>query len=122
MFRDHETVYLVASVILVLLLTGLAAWYEIDYRDMDSLPDTIVSIGQGVSSAVAVTLTILATAEIGMLISEKYRARRFEEGRKVERRERDAQWKAWLARRDEAAANGEAFDEPPPSEEEVAQS
>ncbi len=53
-----------------------------------------------------------------MLISEKYRARRFEEGRKVGRRERDAQWKAWLARRDEAAANGEPFDEPPPSEEE----
>jgi hypothetical protein len=31
------------------------------------------------------------------------------------RRERDADWQAWLSRRDAAIANGEPFDEPSPA-------
>ena len=61
-----------------------------------------------------------------MVFAEKYKARRFAEGRKQgreegreegraeERRERDAQWEAWLKRRDQALANNQTFAEPPP--------
>ena len=81
MFRDYENRYLVISVVLVLALTGLVAWYEVAYRTMDSWPETVTSIGQGVASAIAVVVTILASVEVIMLFSEKYKARRFEEGR-----------------------------------------
>ena len=81
MFRDHENRYLVISVVLVLALTGLVAWYEVAYRTMDSWPETVTSIGQGVASAIAVVVTILASVEVIMLFSEKYKARRFEEGK-----------------------------------------
>ena len=87
MFRDYENRYLVISVVLVLALTGLVAWYEVAYRTMDSWPETVTSIGQGVASAIAVVVTILASMEVIMLFSEKYKARRFEEGRLVERQE-----------------------------------
>ena len=54
-----------------------------------------------------------------MIFAERYRARRFEEGRKEGReegrKERDAQWSEWLKRRDAALANNEEFNEPPPS-------
>jgi flagellar biosynthesis/type III secretory pathway protein FliH len=54
-----------------------------------------------------------------MIFAEKYKARRFEEGRKEGReegrqRERRA-WEEWNTRRLQALANGEPFDEPPPS-------
>ena len=66
-----------------------------------------------------------------MIFAERYRARRFEEGRKKgldearkelreegrqeARKERDAQWSEWLKRRDEVLASNEEFNEPPPS-------
>ena len=50
-----------------------------------------------------------------MVFAERYKARRYEEGREEGRKERDAQWEAWLKRRDVALANNQPFDEPPPS-------
>ena len=77
-----------------------------------------------------------------MVFAERYKAKRFAEGRKQgreegrqegreegrvegrveERRERDAQWEAWLKRRDAALASNQPFDEPPPSARQAAQS
>ena len=126
MFRDHESAYLIASVTLVWLLTGVGVWYEIDYRDIDSPVETVAAILGWVSSAIAVTVLILATVEVAMIFAERYRARRFEEGReegKEEgRKERDTQWSEWLKRRDAALANNEEFNEPPPSARESQQS
>ena len=39
-----------------------------------------------------------------------------EEGRREARQEVNAEWEAWLKRRDEAQANGQPFDEPTPSQ------
>ena len=54
-----------------------------------------------------------------MVVAEGYKPTRFkeghEEGLQEDRRERDAQWEAWLKRRDAALANRQPFDEPPPS-------
>ena len=63
MFRDYDLRYLIPYVFLLLALTGLVIWYEVAYRTEDSWPETVASIGQGVSSAVAVTFTIFAAVE-----------------------------------------------------------
>jgi hypothetical protein len=63
-FRENETRYLVASAAIVWVLIGFIAWYEIGYNERDSLLDTIVAIGQGAGSAVAVTIVILASMEV----------------------------------------------------------
>ena len=63
MFRDYDLRFLIPYVILLLALTGLDIWYEIAYRTEDSWPETVVSIGQGISSAVAITFTIFAAVE-----------------------------------------------------------
>ena len=53
------------------------------------------------------------------MLYERYAKRRFEagkeEGREVERNERDKEWLAWLQRREETLAAGKEFDELPPS-------
>ena len=101
-------------------------WYEIDYKDIDSPVETVAAILGWVSSAIAVTVLILATVEVAMIFAERYRARRFEEGRKEGREEgrknQNALWSAWLKRRDAALANNEEFNEPPPSAGESQQS
>jgi hypothetical protein len=123
LFRDHENTYLFVSVVLVICLTGVIAWYEVEHKIEDTLPETILAIGQGFSTAVAITLTAIATWEVAMMFAEKYRARRFEEGREIGRKEgreigreevRKA-WQAWYERLKAAGDKNEPFDEPPPS-------
>ena len=122
MFQDHENRYLIVSVGLVLILLMIIAVYEIAFQTDDSPFETILAIGQGISSAVAVAVTGIALWEVCMIFAEKYRARRFEEGRKEghkEGREQGRQnerraWEQWNARRLEALAKGEPFDEPTP--------
>ena len=63
MFREYDLRFLIPYVVLLLTLTGLDIWYEIAYRTEDSWPETVVSIGHGISAAVAVTFTIFATVE-----------------------------------------------------------
>ena len=115
----------------------MAAWYEIDYRDQDSLVETIVSIIRWTGSALALTILTLGSVEVVMVLAARYRARRYEEarqeglkqGREAGReegreegreagRELNAQWTEWLKRRDEARANNQPFDEPSPAERE----
>ena len=124
MFRENETRYLIASAALVWGLTGLLGWYEIGYNGKDSLLDAIVAIAQGVSTAVAVTIATLASIEVVMIFAERYRQRRFKEGRqegieigRLEGTDEERRaWEAWNERRLQAEANGEPFNEPPPSQ------
>lgn len=116
MFRENETRYLIASAALVWILSGLLAWYEIGYNERDSQLDTAVSVAQGVATAVAVTIAILASVEVLMIFAERYRQRRYQEGRQEGREEANQEWEAWNERRLQAEADGEPFDEPPPSQ------
>jgi hypothetical protein len=119
LFRDHENRYLVASVGLVLVLTALVAVYETAFKTDDSAIETILAIAQGVSSAVAIAVTAIALWEVLVIFAEKYKARRYEEGRQEGRKEGQRQerraWEEWNARRLEALERGEPFDEPTPS-------
>ena len=123
MFRDHETFYIIASVLLFTALMPFAVWYEAAYQDRDSTLETVVAVIWWVGPAIGVTVAILAYREAIMVFAERYRTRRYkeareegrEEGRAEARRERDALWEAWLQRRDAALANNQPFDEPPPS-------
>ena len=114
MFRDDERWYFISGVVLVLALTGLSVWYEVHYRKDDSWPEAIASIGQGIASAVAATITLLATLEVlgymVLLVPNRIRVLKAQGAR-----EADARWEAWLKRRDEAQAKGEEFNEPTPS-------
>ncbi len=92
-----------------------AVWYEVWFRDGDSPLETAAAIIRWVGPAIAVTLAILACREAIMVFAERFRARRFKEAREEGRRERDVEWEAWLKRRDEAMANNQPFNEPPPS-------
>ena len=63
-------------------------------------------------------VTILAVEGFDML-AERYKQKKYEEGKEegrtlgqVEERKR---WEAWNGRREAAAANGVAFNEPPPA-------
>ena len=55
-----------------------------------------------------------------MIFAERYRQRRFREGRQEGRQEGSKEahqaWEAWNERRLQAEANGEPFNEPPPSQ------
>ena len=63
MFRGYDPRFLIPYVILLLALTGLVVWYEVAYRTVESWPDTIKAIGNGVSSAVSATFATFATVE-----------------------------------------------------------
>ena len=51
-----------------------------------------------------------------MIFAERYRQRRFREGRQVGREEAHQAWAAWNERRLQAEANGEPFNDPSPSQ------
>ena len=87
MFKDHERTYVFISVVIILLSIGVAAWYETDYIDKDSWPETVASIFQWLSPAIALSITILALREVGMVLAERYKAQRYEEGRQQGRQE-----------------------------------
>ena len=97
---------------------------------------TIWTVAQGVDNPAALwqvlaSLAITAAA-VSMVVTETGRylmvlAAAFEEWREKRRREQiaravaetrresDAEWEAWLQRREQAEQRGEPFDEPPPS-------
>ena len=104
MFREYDLRYLIPYVLLLLALTGLDIWYELSYIMEDSWPETVMSIGQGISSAVAVTFTVFAAVEgtVYMVIAmarlrklkeeheerqEEARKKGLEEGREAGRKE-----------------------------------
>ena len=126
MFKDHERTYVFISVVIILLSIGVAAWYETDYIDKDSWPETVASIFQWLSPAIALSITILALREVGMVLAERYKAQRYEEGRQQGRQEGlqegraeiSKQVREWDERRKAAEARGEPFDEPLPIEAE----
>ena len=53
------------------------------------------------------------------IIKRRMEEKARQEGRQEGRRENNAEWEAWLKRRDEAQANGQPFDEPSPSQNSV---
>jgi uncharacterized membrane protein len=84
---DGLTLYFILSVALVNCLTVLVVWYEIFLSPARSWPETATAIGQGVGASLAVTLMIFANVEVAMLLSERYRMKRFNEGKQEGKQE-----------------------------------
>ena len=80
MFRNYDLRFLIPYIILMLLLTGLAVWYEVAYQTDDSWPETIAAIGQGAGSTVSATFIIFATVEgIAYMVLALMRLRKLKE-------------------------------------------
>ena len=110
MFKDHETAYVIASVILAWIYTALFTIYEVFLVDVN-IPGlaTTVSIGRDMGGAVGLTLMTIGTREVVMVIAKRWAERRREEARQLQQR-----WEDWNRRRMEAESKGDAFTEPPP--------
>jgi hypothetical protein len=78
---DGLTRYLVVSVILANCLILLVIFYETLYKTGDSWSETILGIGQGIGSSVAVSIAVVSTWEVVLLLSERYRQKRYNEGK-----------------------------------------
>ena len=112
LFRDYEAKYLLASVLIALCVIGWTAWYEIAYVERDSLSDTIATIGNGISVAVAVAILSLASWETVMVIARRINSRRD----KAIAEDRDRQWIGWMERKAQAEKEGWEFTEPSPAD------
>ena len=84
----------------------------------------IIRIGQSIGPWILVIAAeSIIIAESVMWVSERYKQRRFlegkaeglAEGREEGRVEAYVEWEEWNRRREAAAAKGEPFSEPPPS-------
>ena len=115
-FRDHDARYLVLSVLIATCVCGFTLWYEIGVADSDSLIETAVAIGQGISAAVAIAIFILAWWEVIMVIARRINERRDRAMLEKGREEATGEWTAWLKRLREAQKEGREFTEPAPSE------
>ena len=114
MFKDHETAYVVAYVILAWVYTALFSIYEI-FLEALNIPGlaTTISIGRDMGGAVGMTLLTVGTWEVLMVLAKRWE-KRWEERRGEEARQIHQKWEDWNRRRMEAESKGEAFTEPPP--------
>ncbi len=93
------------------------AWLEVANVENENAYDAFDAIIRGSSSfvIVAAATSLIAVEVIGMIGDRLFRQRYIQEGRTQERK----LWEDWNRRREEAAAKGESFDEPPPSTREL---
>ena len=82
MFQDEQTKYLIIGPALALFLTALGGVYEIAAQDHGTALKTVVAIVRWSSTAVALTITILALwRAYEMIAKERYREEGRQEGR-----------------------------------------
>ena len=109
--------YWVAYYLVYVLCVALFVWQH--WTDLLQGDNRIhlMAAGFGVSAGTA-SLFAIAVEVIGrmvLLIPAAVKKLK-EEGRQEGRQETHAEWEAWLRRFIEAQANGQPFDEPPPSQ------
>ncbi len=117
--------YWVIYYLVYLLCVALFVWQH--WQDLLHGDNRIhlMAAGFGVSAGVASILAIVVEVVGRMVLlipaavkklKEEGRQEGRQEGRREARQELNAEWEAWLRRRDESQANGQSFDEPPPSQ------
>ena len=121
--EDWQRLYFFLFSVQFLAVTALVvAWYKVSSKGANSWPDTLIDIGQTVSS---LTLGIAAVSyivtEVVVVLSEWYREWRYNKGvadgiaQGIAKNQKE--WEAWNRRREQAAAEGREFTEPPPKPE-----
>ena len=78
---DGITHHPVVSVVLTNCLSILFALYEILYNTSDTGLETAVAVAQGMAASLAISIIVVSTWEVLLLPSEKYRQKRFNQGK-----------------------------------------
>ncbi len=110
----NPVTWMVYAAIYVVSFAGLTAflWLGLEQRDAENLVDLLVNAA-GASLGIALFAALSWELIKPMVLFAPMLKKKFiDQGRNAERQ----LWEAWLKRRNEAEANGQPFDEPPPSE------
>ena len=106
--------WMVYAAIYVVSFAGLVAllWFDLEPRHPANLVDWLGKVSGG---AIGIALFAALSWELvkPMVLFAPMLKKWIEERARQEERQR---WEAWLKRREEAEANNQPFDEPPPSE------
>ena len=118
--EDTQELFLVLFSLQFAALCGLVIWYEVSSYAAGPWPRVIIAIGQATGPwTIAVAAESIIASEAVMWVSEKYKRRRYMQGRAEGRAEGSAEahrkWEEWNQRREAAVAAGGEFTEPPPS-------
>ena len=118
--KSREGLGLGLFVFLSLACLGLVIWLEATDSEAAGIVASTVSVLERMAAVlVTLSLSIYALVEGVAMLYERYAKRRFQEGKQVgvlEGREAERnEWMSWLERREKALAEGQPFDEPPPS-------
>ena len=131
MESNYRTIWawVVYSSIYLLCFVGLSLFFGLYLREWQSHNwlSTLADIAGG-SIGIALLVVVAAEGGRGLVLlypmlkkhlQEEARQKGHEEGRQKDRQEGRQEthgaWETWLKRRDEAHANNQPFDEPPPS-------
>lgn len=118
--KSREGIGLSLFAILALVALGLLILHEVTDNDTIGGVATALSILERMAAIlVTLSVSIYAVVEGTAMLYERYAKRRFQEGKEEGIHlgviERDKEWDSWLDRREKALAEGQPFDEPPPS-------
>ena len=115
--KGREGWYLIVAAAIFVPALILILWGEIRLNDGDDFYTTLTQIGESLAPWLILAFgNSLLVVEGVTMLSERYLKRRYREGRAEGRAEERKSWVEWNKRREEAAARGEDFTEPPPSE------
>ncbi len=118
--QSWQGLYLVLFTVQFFACAGVVTWYQVASNTEDSAVETFFAIGQVMAALVIMIVAhTLIIVEVIVMLSERYLARRFEQGRARGRAEGRtavlAELREWERRRQEAKEKGEPFDEPLPT-------
>ena len=113
--EDWQRLYFFLFSIQFLTVVALVAWHKSSSKGADSWPDTLVDIGQTVSSlSIGIAAVSYILTEVAVVLSEWYREWRYNKGVADGIAQNQRKWEDWNRRREQAADEGREFTEPPP--------
>ena len=116
--EDWQRLYFILFSIQFLTVAALVAWHKASSKGASSWPDTLTNIGQTVSSlTLGVAAVSYIVTEVVVVLSEWYREWRYNKGVADGIAKNQKEWEDWNRRREQAAAEGREFTEPPPKPE-----
>lgn len=124
--EDWQRLYFFLFSIQFLAVAALVTWHKIAVKGVVPWPDTLIDIGQTISSlTIGIAGESFIVTEVVVVLSEWYRERRYNRGvadgiaqgivQGIARNQK--KWLEWNRRRLEAEAEGREFTEPPPEPE-----
>ena len=114
--KAYQGQFLLLFLLLFSLTLGLVVWYEVRHETGDDGWDTTMAIGIGMSYCIVISTAMSYVVVEGVnMLAEQFKQKRYAEGEVKGEAKRQKVWEEWNERRLEAEANGQPFDEPPPT-------